>query len=201
MRRWVHAGRSPHEKGVVKMLALLGQTHADRGLAQVQILGRLRHASGFVEFRNYGQQLQINIGHSLSHPGVRGPPNVQQAYHRNACNSRLPFPAGLLQGRLLVKTRLAPVGALHAFPDPERGGLSAGLMEAISPMEWDTERGGGFEPLRSAFRAGIAGRRRRVVLLPRGAQQFRKERFQRIRPDLVTRDGGMKLVGIHHAFK
>ena len=45
------------------MLAELRQAHADGGLAQVEILGRLRHASSFVEFGNYGQQFQIDVGH------------------------------------------------------------------------------------------------------------------------------------------
>jgi hypothetical protein len=47
--------------------------------------------------------------------------------------------------------------------------------------------------------AGVACRWGRVVLLSRGTKQFRKNRFQGIRPYLITGNRGMQLVSIHHA--
>jgi len=48
VRRGIHAGRCPNEQRIVKMLTQLGQTHADGRLAQVEVLGRLGHASGLM---------------------------------------------------------------------------------------------------------------------------------------------------------
>jgi len=50
------------------MLAELRQAHANSRLAQIKIFGRLRYAFGLVEFRNHGQQFQIDVGHARAAP-------------------------------------------------------------------------------------------------------------------------------------
>jgi len=74
MRRRVHAGRGPDEQRIVKMLAEFRQTHANGRLAEIEILGRLRHASGFVQLGNHGQQLQVDIGHAENTRNAGVPP-------------------------------------------------------------------------------------------------------------------------------
>src|SRR5215831_10726749 len=48
-------------------------------------------------------------------------------------------------------------------------------------------------------RAGVAGGRRRVVLLLGRAEQLLEDWLQRVGPDLISLHRGMKLVRVHHA--
>ena len=65
-----------------------------------------------------------------------------------------------------------------------------GLKQSCNGTIWDG----------SAAGAGIAGRRRRVVLLRGRAEQLGEDGLQGIRPDLVALERGMQLVAIvHHA--
>lgn len=55
------------------MFPELGQTHADRRLAQIEVIRRLRYASGSIQLGNHCQQLQIDVGHVENTPDAGAP--------------------------------------------------------------------------------------------------------------------------------